>query len=113
MRAWLQLAGVVVGLATLSTTPNSHAHPVWPTAGVPAAQIVHGEPPADPDVFCTPTGDVVKGVHTPDSPCHCKNMVGPTPDGECTVPINNDNTCSKFCHEAQCRCPKTCVEPAK
>lgn len=103
------LAFLAFGLALFNTMERKHA------SMLAAAQLVW-QAPTEPDeypkdVFCTPKGKNVFGVQTTDDPCHCVNMVGATPDGECTMPLNNDPECKQWCHEKHCECPKKCSEP--
>lgn len=80
-----------------------------------AFQVVQTQEPPEYAVgtMCTPAGDNVNGLQTPDHPCACKNMTAPTPDGECDLLITNDSLCKQWCHEKHCSCPRMCKEPAK
>jgi hypothetical protein len=60
-------------------------------------------------VYCTPHGDLYKGVQTPDHPCSCKNMFRQDDDGCCDQRVTNDPVCMQWCHEQHCSCPKTCI----
>lgn len=60
--------------------------------------------------FCTPKGDVVNHLQTPDHPCHCAKMYDRQPnDPYCeTSPVRESRDCKQWCHSDHCGCPVDC-----
>ena len=89
----------------------------WPMIAVArAAQVVQN--PSEPDEFpdgmyCSPKGNIYKGLQTPDSPCACHLVMRQDADGCCNVPQNNDPKCTQYCHEHHCSCPRECLDSSK
>lgn len=116
---WAFLTTMAVSLVVILTCPYllqldvpdmSHR---WPMLAV-AAQITTNpaEPPEFPDgQYCTPNGNVFKGLQTPDAPCHCHMMMRQDADGCCNILQNNDQKCTQYCHEQHCACPRECIKP--
>lgn len=67
------------------------------------------EPPIYPEgMYCTPRGDVVQGVQTPDHPCRCKRMADP--EDSCET-VRESSECLQWCHKEHCKCPIACESP--
>lgn len=69
------------------------------------------EPPEYPDgVYCTPAGDLFRGLQTPDHPCKCHMVMrSATPDNCCDILQANDPVCRQYCSEKHCACQHECL----
>lgn len=69
------------------------------------------EPAPYPDgAYCTPKGDLVNGLQTPDHPCACHRIDrDPTCEGR---PIE-DAICKQYCTPSHCGCEIHCEAPER
>ena len=64
------------------------------------------EPPEYRDgTFCTPKGDLVGPLQTPNNPCVCRRV---DHDPLCEGVPWKDQRCRQWCHEQHCACPVAC-----
>lgn len=80
---------------------------------VPYPQIIAQQIPVEPPIYpegtlCTPNGDNVHGLQTPDHPCMCARMSHGT---DCESDVHEDAACKQFCHAQHCGCPLLCGAP--